>query len=80
MPTFSTRDTVLAATLALHGHEPQAITVKDEVGTYTFADVPPDTISDFYMQQLTVEPQTMHRKMRNLISMVKRQQSIGDTK
>ena len=69
---FKTTDIILAAVLKLRGMEMTEIERNGNKGTFIFANVPDDVISQFDLGKITVEPVTFNNAIKQLTTSVRR--------
>ena len=69
---FKTTDIILAAVLKLNGFEMTRIDRNGNKGTFVFADVSNDIISEFDLGKTRVEPVTFNNAIKQLTTSVRR--------
>lgn len=69
---FKTTDIILAAVLKLEGTEMTEIERNGNKGTFVFVNVPKDTIAEFDLGKIRVEPVTFNNAIKQLTTSVRR--------
>lgn len=69
---FKTTDIILAAVLKLRGIEMTEIERNGNKGTFVFANVPENIISEFDLGKIQVEPVTFNNAIKQLTTSVRR--------
>lgn len=69
---FGTTDIVLAACLKVHGHRLISIEKNGNKGTFFFADVPDELVSDYDLGNFRVEPIAFNNAIKALTTAARR--------
>ena len=69
---FRTTDIILAACLKVQGHTMTSIERNGNKGTFIFENIPHETISDFDLGKILVEPVTFNNAIKQLTTSVRR--------
>ena len=69
---FETQDIVLAASLKLHGYELIRITKQGNIGTFVFANVDDQFLTDYNLEKIDVSPVAFNNVIKQLTTSVRR--------